>query len=232
MATARFAPEVGETLGRRGSLGIFGGSFDPVHHAHLRVASSALEELGLEAMRWLPNSVPGHREGPQAGAADRLAMLQLALGDEKRFGIDQSELWQTGATYTVNTLTRLRHELGTTISLVFIIGADHLLNLHRWYQWQRLFELAHFAIAERPGHEIRHQAMTAEVAAEYARRQAAADRLGLSSAGCMVRFECPPLDISSSSIRQALATENSVADLLPAAVLDYIESKGLYRTRA
>ena len=210
-------------------IGIYGGSFDPVHNAHLQLGLAALETLGLAAVRWLPNSIPGHRERPRAGAADRLAMLHLALDDEARFIIDPSELWQVEATYSVNTLARLRDELGAQVPLVFIIGADHLLTLQRWRDWKTLFDLSHFAVAERPGHQIRESAMTPEVAAEYARRKAPIKAISMRPAGCIVGFPIAPMEISSTSIRAAIASGTSAGELLPAQVLDYIDSKCLYR---
>jgi nicotinate-nucleotide adenylyltransferase len=209
-------------------LGLFGGSFDPVHNAHLRLASEALASLQLGSIRWIPNGVPGHRETPRASAADRLAMLRLATAEEPRFIIDESELWQSEPTYSINTLTRLRGKLGATVPMVFIIGADHLLGLHLWRDWERLLDLTHFAIAARPGHEIRESAMTAAVAGQYAARRAPAASLALQPGGSMVEFSITPMEISSNAIRSAVAGGHPIADLLPAAVLDYIESKHLY----
>jgi nicotinate-nucleotide adenylyltransferase len=209
-------------------LGLFGGSFDPVHNAHLQLGRTALETLGLAAVRWLPNSVPGHREGPRAAAEDRLEMLKIALADETRFAIDQTELWQTEPTYSVDTLLRLRGELGTQVPLVFIVGADHLLGLHRWRDWRKLLTLTHFAVAQRPGHEISESAMAPEVAAEYARRHAPLEAIGTRAAGSIVAFACAPMDISSTSIRAAIAAGNDVGKLLPAAVLAYIDANRLY----
>ena len=223
MVTARFAAEV------RRPIGIFGGSFDPVHNAHLALALAALDTLGLAAVRWLPNSVPGHREDPRASAAERLAMLQIAIDGETRFAIDQTELWQMTPTYSVNTLARLRVELGAQVPLVFIFGADHLLTLQRWREWRKLFDLAHFAVARRPGHEISVSAMTPEVAAEYARRKAPLEAIAARPAGCIVAFPCVPMEISSTSVRAAIAAGENAGKLLPAAVLAYIESNRLYR---
>ena len=230
-----------------GPLGIFGGSFDPVHNAHLHLAQAALDSLRLQSVRWLPNGVPGHREGPRASAADRLAMLRLALQNDSRFAIDESELWQAEPTFSINTLRRLRAELGATLPMVFIIGADHLLGLHLWRDWEQLLDLTHFAVAERPGFEIRHSSitpptMTPEVAAQYALRQAPAAAISLKPGGCMVRFPCSPMNISSNSIRATIANAAGLADLppselqqgelLPAPVLDYIQTKRLYRVNA
>jgi nicotinate-nucleotide adenylyltransferase len=212
-------------------IGLFGGSFDPVHHAHLRLASEALASLHLESIRWVPNGVPGHREAPRASAADRLAMLRLAIAGQPRFIIDESELWQTGPTFSINTLKRLREKLGATVPLVFIIGADHLLGLHLWRDWEKLCDLTHFAIAARPGHEIRESAMTTAVARQYAARRAPLADLALQPGGRMVEFSITPMEISSNAIRAAIAGGHPVADVLPAPVLDYIESKHLYRAK-
>ncbi|MSQ50742.1 MAG: nicotinate-nucleotide adenylyltransferase [Betaproteobacteria bacterium] len=243
MVTERFAAEVREPMS--GPIGILGGSFDPVHHAHLSLAHAALNSLKLESVRWLPNGVPGHRGRPRAGAADRLAMLRLALQNESRFTIDESELWQAEPTFTINTLRRMRAEFGATLPMVFIIGADHLLGLHLWRDWEQLLDLAHFAIAGRPGYEIHELAMTPEVAAQYARRRAPAAAIAIKPGGNMVQFPFSPMAISSNSIRARIERESSIADLprelppaellpelLPILVLDYIEMKRLYRVNA
>lgn len=215
-----------------GCTGLFGGSFDPVHRGHLGLALAALDSLHLASLRWLPNSAPGHRESPRASATDRLAMLRLALGGERRFVIDESELWQSEPTYSVNTLARLREEFGTTTPLVFIVGADHLMGLHRWREWERLFDLAHFAVAERPGHCIDESAMTPGVAAQYVRRLAPVESIAAKPGGCIVRFPLAPMNISSHSIRDLIAADSNqpgVREMLSAPVLNYIEMKRLYR---
>jgi nicotinate-nucleotide adenylyltransferase len=212
------------------AIGIFGGSFDPVHNAHLRIARAALEALGLAALRWLPNSQPGHRESPRAPAAARLEMLKIALRNEPRFEVDESELWRVEPTYTVETLARFRQALGDSTPFVFIIGADHLMGLHTWKRWRDLFALTHLAVAERPGHDIREAAMTAEVATEYRARTIGNAAIEERPAGGITRFACPPLDISSSAIRERLSRGAPVFDLLPPPVLAYIESHQLYRT--
>lgn len=211
------------------AIGIFGGSFDPVHNAHLRIARAALEALELESVRWLPNSHPGHREEPRASAAARLEMLHIALADEARFQVDESELWRETPTYTVETLARFREVLGREVPLVFIIGADHLLGLHTWKRWRDLFALTHLAVAQRPGHEIHETAMASEVASEYRARAATKAVLAAQPAGGIIRFTCPPLDISSSTVRERLSSAAPVFDLLPSGVLAYIESRQLYR---
>ena len=145
-------------------LGLLGGTFDPVHKAHLALARSAMDELGLAGVRWIPSGTPGHRARPGTSVEDRLAMLKLALAGEPRFSLDSFDALSPAATYTINTLTRLRGELGTLRPLVFIIGADQLVALDSWKDWRQLFELAHFAVAERPGYPLEHSRLPAALA--------------------------------------------------------------------
>ncbi len=210
-------------------LGLLGGTFDPVHIAHLRLALEAIEALGLERVRWIPSGRPGHRGVPRATANERLSMLRLALAGEPRFAIDEDDARSDEPTYTVHTLERLRRELGPALPLVLIVGADHLRGLHTWRDWRRLLEHAHIAVAQRPGHAIARAALDPEVALEYDRRLAPPAALAASPGGAITVFTMTPLDISASAIREALAAGRNARYLLPDRVLDYIEAKHLYR---
>jgi nicotinate-nucleotide adenylyltransferase len=209
-------------------LGLLGGTFDPVHFAHLRLAEEALEHLPLARIRWIPSGLPGHRGTPQAGAAERVAMLKLAIAGHPRFNLDEADAWARQPVYTVHTLERLRAELGGELPLVLIIGADQFQALDTWHDWKRLFELAHIAVAERPGYPAAGKALPREVAAEYAHRHASASTVAARAAGCIARFPMTALDISASACREAIAAGRSARYLLPDAVLDYIASHGLY----
>lgn len=211
------------------ALGLLGGTFDPVHIAHLRLALEAIETLGLERVRWIPSGTPGHRGAPGAHADQRLSMLRLALAGEPRFSLDEADARSDQPTYTINSLARLRRELGTALPLVLIVGADHLLGLHTWRDWRSLFGQAHIAVAQRPGHAIARGALHADVAAEYDRRLAPPAALAAAPGGAISVFPMTPLDISASAIREALAAGRSARYLLPDPVLDYIEAKRLYR---
>ena len=208
-------------------IGVLGGTFDPVHNAHLRLAESALAALGLASVRWVPSGVPGHRDAPYASAKDRLAMLELALRNEPRYRLDDFEMHSSVPTYTVHTLSRLRSELGRSVPLVFLIGADQLLALDRWKEWKTLFELAHFGVARRPGYPV--DDLPPAVAAEYERRRCAPAELARTASGLIALFDMAPLDISASAIREALYEGRTPHGVLPGAVLDYIVSKRLYR---
>jgi len=210
------------------AIGLLGGTFDPVHFAHLRLAVEALEELPLASVRWIPSGQPGHRGVPVAGVEHRLAMLRLALAGEPRFALDDADARSAVSTFTVNTLARLRAELGAGVPLVLIIGADQLLVLDTWREWKRLFELAHIAVAERPRFEVRSAALAGELALEYAGRSTEAGALARSPAGAITTFRMTPLDISASVIRAGVVAGRTPRYLLPDAVLDYIVSHQIY----
>lgn len=209
-------------------LGLLGGTFDPVHFGHLRLAEEALERLSLARIRWIPSGHPGHRGAPAAGAAERIDMLKLALAGHPRFDLDVADAWPKLPLYTVHTLERVRAELGRQLPLVLIIGADQLQAFNAWHEWRRLFDLAHVAVAERPGYPAAGKALPEEVAAECARRSVAPPQFATRAAGGVARFPMTALDISASDCREAIATGRSVRYLLPDAVLDYIGSHRLY----
>jgi len=211
-----------------GPIGLLGGTFDPVHFAHLRLAEEALERLTLAQVRWIPSGQPGHREQPVASTADRVAMVKLAIAGHPRFQLDEADAWSQQAVYTVNTLERLRSELSEQIPLVVIIGADQLRALDTWREWKRLFDLAHIAVAERPGYPVAQANLPPQVAAQYANRKAAPAGLSQAPSGRIVLFPMAGLDISASACRETIATGRSVRYLLPDAVLDYIASHRLY----
>lgn len=206
-----------------------GGTFDPVHHGHLRLALEAAEALGLAEVRWIPSGTPGHRDAPYASTADRLAMLERALADEPRFSLDRTECDAATPTYTVHMLQRLRREFGRARPLVMIIGMDSFVSLATWREWESLFDLAHFAVAERPGYALNVDKLPARLAQIYRARHAESVTLMNQAHGCIVHFPSTLLDISATDIRARIGHGNSVRYLIPETVLRYIESKGLYR---
>ncbi|MCU0805910.1 MAG: nicotinate-nucleotide adenylyltransferase [Burkholderiales bacterium] len=209
-------------------LGIMGGTFDPVHYAHLRLAEEAADALGLERVRWIPSGSPGHRAAPRTAGRHRLEMVRLAVAGNPRFVVDAADAESATPGFTIDTLARLREELGPTRSIVFVIGADQLLALHTWRRWRELLDLAHFAVGARPGYALASDALAPEVAAELTRRETASDGLAASPAGGIATFAMTPLAISGSDIRRRLAAGRSVRYLLPREVLAYIEANTLY----
>lgn len=209
-------------------LGVFGGTFDPVHAAHITLASCACGQLGLEKVLWIPAGKPPHRDPPRVSAKHRLAMVALAIADDARFMLDASEVDADAPSYTVATLRRLRQQHGQR-PLVLLVGADAFLGLASWHRWEALFDLAHIAVATRPGYVFDATTMTPALRAEYrARHEDGLSALRSRAAGSIVRFDIPPLDISASGIRAKLAAGQPVRGLLDEKVFDYIAANHLY----
>lgn len=210
-------------------LGLLGGTFDPVHYAHLRLADEAAEHLGLARVRWIPSGSPGHRAAPRTAGRHRLEMVRLAIRDNARFELDDAEAESAAPRFTIDTLKRLRAELGADAPLVFVIGADQLHAFHTWRAWRELLTLAHFAVGERPGFPLTRSALPPEVSGEYSARAAPPAALAASPAGSIVAFPMTQLGISASEVRKRLASGASARYLLPPEVLAYIRVNGLYR---
>jgi len=212
------------------AVGIFGGTFDPVHIGHLRTAVELREHLGLDELRLMPSARPPHREQPGVSAEHRLAMLQLAIGKGPLAAgllADDRELRREGLSYTVETLAQLRGELGGDVALCLCIGMDSLVNLHTWQRWQALSDYAHIVVAARPGW---HLPETGPVAQWLAGRCTDDPKLLSKSPSGRVLVEAMTLlPVSATQIREDLATGSSVRYLVPDAVIQYIHQHGLYK---
>lgn len=211
-----------------GGLGVLGGTFDPVHLGHLQAAIRAREALGLEQVRLIPAARPPHRARPRSADRDRLAMVQAAVGGIEGLAADGRELARAGPSYTYDTLRELRAEFPAR-PLFLILGADVFGGLASWHRWQELIELAHLAVVNRPGAD--RDELPAALAAWVAKLQARPARPDAPSGG-LCFLDIQPLPISASDIRLRLARGDSVADLLPPAVLAYIRSHHLYQRQA
>jgi nicotinate-nucleotide adenylyltransferase len=213
-------------------LGILGGTFDPVHCAHVQLATDARAHLGLAQVIWIPSGNPPHRKPPLATAKQRLAMVALATKSDRHFVLDDDEARSTAPSYTVNTLVRLRRLHGTR-PLVLLLGADAYLGLTSWYRWRELFGLAHIAAATRPGYTLDPRQMKPDLREETAPRLSMDIAcLSATPAGSVIPFTMTPLDISASGIRATLASGNTTEHLLPQPVLDYIANNHLYAYQA
>ena len=132
-------------------IGVFGGTFDPIHFGHLRLAEEMAEGLGLSQVRFIPAGQPPHRGAPRTAASHRLEMVRRAIAGNPRFEVDAREVQRPDPSYTVDTLTALRAELGNEQPLWLLLGADAFSGLPSWHQWRQLFELANIVVAARPG---------------------------------------------------------------------------------
>lgn len=211
-------------------IGILGGTFDPIHNGHLRLAREAFEQLHLSEVRFIPTGQPPHRDAPIASAQDRLEMTSLAVGYKQGFALDDREIRRQGVCYTVDTLTELRAELGAETGLCLLLGADAFLGLAAWKDWRRLLDLAHIVIARRPGNMLDSTMMDAELVAQWQQRKVI--QLPETPAGSIMEFAMTPTDISASRIRELLHMGQSVQGLLPYTVLDYIFQHHLYQTHS
>lgn len=212
-------------------IGILGGTFDPIHYGHLRLAEELGERLRLEEVRFFPSGTPPHRSAPAVTADHRLAMTRLAAAGNARFTVDDRELRRAGPGYTFDTLKELRADLGDARPLALLLGADAFLEFATWHRWREIFGLAHVAVAHRPGFPVERWAerMPEPLAREYsARLMQQPLAIHLSPAGGIVIVPFTALEISATAIRDMLHAGASPRYLLPGAVLDYIRSHGLY----
>lgn len=217
-----------------GAIGLFGGTFDPVHLGHLRLATELSEAFRLDPVIFLPAGLPYHR-GREAHAnnEERLTMLKLATQRDARFGLDDRELRREGATYTFDTLAEIRRERGPEVPLVFLLGSDAFARIDTWHRWEELFGLAHFAVAIRGGDEAWSSRGPGAFPAGVGPRVTLNLReLLCSPAGKVMTFSMTPLAISSTAIRALARDGGSVRYLTPDPVAEYIRSHRLYQARS
>jgi nicotinate-nucleotide adenylyltransferase len=204
-------------------IGIFGGTFDPVHYGHLRAMLEVREIFNLNEVRLIPNNIPPHRLEPSATPAMRLEMLHLATDALPGVVIDTRELDRAGPSYMVDTLHSLRSDFPEHPLLLFV-GNDAFNGLTRWYRWSALFDFAHVVVLARPGYSVRLQN-------EFFRTRQVFEAVELArhKAGKLFFQSITPLDISSSAIRKMIAEKRDPRFLLPDNILDYIHSHHLYQ---
>ncbi len=192
-------------------VGLFGGSFDPVHNAHLALARSALEALALDAVYWIPAGLAWQKAAAATPAAQRAEMVGLAIAGEPRFRLEPCEIERPGASYTIETVLELgRREPQTRWFL--LLGHDQLARLTTWHRWRELLGLAELCVANRAGECPR-------LPPELAALQVPVNEVPL-----------PAMPVSSTAIRDRAAAGLDIASLVPAPVARYIDMHGLYRT--
>jgi nicotinate-nucleotide adenylyltransferase len=212
-------------------VGIYGGTFDPVHHGHLRTAFEVFETLNLSELRFMPcGDVPAHRNSPVATAQQRLAMLALAIQESLSiypFYTDACEVQRSGPSYMIDSLQSLREELGADRPLCLILGQDAFLGLTAWHRWERLLAYAHIVVMTRPNVVLNmSDALAAGIEPALSESPAV---LRDYAAGRVHFMPVIQLDISASRIRELIGARRSACFLTPKPVLDFIEREQIYQ---
>jgi nicotinate-nucleotide adenylyltransferase len=207
-------------------IGVFGGSFDPVHHGHIRTIQELEEALAFDQLRLMPNYQSPLKDQPGATGEQRLAMLQLATQEQPHWIIDERELHRGGSSYMVDSLTELKQELGSEASLCLIMGVDAFAAFDHWHRWQDILELANVIVMARPQASLPEQGPVAQLMIE--RQLSNPEQLAKVSSGAILLQELSPVDVSATEIRQRLQAADSVNDLMPDKVWQYIREHQLY----
>ena len=210
-------------------LGIFGGTFDPIHFGHLRTAFELLHTLRLAELRFVPAGNPPHRDSPLADAALRLALVRAAVADQPGFVVDDREVRRQGPSYAVLTLRELRAEFPPR-PVCLAVGMDAFVGLPQWHSWREILQLAHIVVAHRPGWQAPAEGPLGELLAD--RRTDRVDDLHAAPAGRIFVHAVTQLEISSTELRNLLAAGQDPRYLVPEAVRQAIRETGCYTRRS
>ena len=206
-------------------IGIFGGTFDPIHYGHLRTAFEMLQALRFDEVRFIPSGDPPHRGKTYAGAPLRLEMVAAATQREDRFVVDDRELHRDGPSYTVDTLASIRQEQADA-ALGLILGMDAFLGLCSWHRWEEILGLANIVVAHRPGWRAPDIGPLGELIAEHGTHRV--DDLHENAAGCIHIHAVTQLEISSTEIRDLVVAGRDPRFLMPDVVRDIILNSNCY----
>jgi len=207
------------------TMGIFGGTFDPIHYAHLRTAFELQQALRLREIRFVPAGNPPHRDQPLADPQLRLSLVKAAIAGQPGFVVDDREVAKTTPSYSVETLAELRHEYPDR-SICLIVGMDAFLGLPKWHQWRDIFELAHLVVAHRPGWRAPGMGPLGELLVD--RGTGRINDLHDSRFGCIYIHAVTQLEISSTDVRQLIAMGRDPRFLMPDSVRKLILESNCY----
>lgn len=208
------------------SLAIFGGTFDPIHIGHLRSAIEARELLACDELRFIPCHQPPHRAEPGASSAQRLRMLELAIAGEPGLAVDAREINRNKPSYTIDTLTELRAEIGVRCALHVLVGMDAFAEIDTWRRWRELLDFANLVVVQRPVNVLLQRGAVADLLHTH---RATIDELRKRPCGAIAVVELTQLPISATAIRALIRTQHSPRYLLPDAVWQFIRDQHLYQ---
>jgi nicotinate-nucleotide adenylyltransferase len=209
-------------------IGLLGGTFNPIHFGHLRMAQELAEALSLAEIRFIPSANPPHKAAPVVSAQQRADMVKMAIADNPLFKLDTCELNRQGASYTIDTLIALHEELGKHISLCLIMGSDAFSKLDSWHRWDELLNYCHIVLVQRPNNQSQTKLsdlMTAFLSNHYTENS---DDLIEKSAGHIHMLHIPVHDISATQIRDKIRQGKSIRYLTPPSIIDHIRNNKLY----
>ena len=207
-------------------IGIFGGTFDPIHYGHLRSAFEMLQALDFDEVRFIPSGDPPHRGVTFANAEQRLRLVELAVSGQQGFRADDRELRRAGPSWTIDTLVALREEFPQR-SLGLILGMDAFLGLPGWHRWEEILAQAHIIVAHRPGWKAPDLGVLGKLIAECGTHRI--DDLHQRTHGCVHIHAVTQLEIASTEIRDLIAAGRDPRFLMPDEVRDEILDTGLYK---
>lgn len=210
-------------------IGLLGGTFNPIHFGHLRMAQELAESLNLQEVRFIPAANPPHKTALQVSAQHRATMVQIAISDNPLFKLDTLELARIGASYTIDTLIALRSTLSENDSLCLIMGSDAFVKLNTWHRWQALIDYCHIILVQRPNASKADKALSAEL--DLLMHNHYTENVGDltdKTAGYIHMQKIIALDISSTAIRDSFKHDKNARYLMPNSVIEYIKVNKLY----
>ena len=212
-------------------VGIFGGTFDPIHYGHLRVAEDIVETVGLQKMYFVPAGMPRLRHSPVASPKHRVEIVRLAIQKNPDFVLDDREIYRDGVSYSIDSIREFKQEFGEEVRLCLVLGADAFIKLPEWNNWKELFNLCHFIVSTRPGYTLTliKELLSKELREECSQRWVSnTESLRKDMSGLIFIASTTMLDISATSIRAHIADGRSVRHLVPSVTVNYISENKLY----
>jgi len=212
-------------------VGIFGGTFDPIHYGHLRIAEEIVKTVGLQKMYFVPAGMPRLRHSPVASAKHRVEIVRLAIQKNPAFVLDDREIYRDGVSYSIDSVREFKQEFGEEVRLCLVLGVDAFIKLSEWNNWKELFNLCHFIISTRPGYILTsiNELLPKELREECSQRWvSSAESLRKDTGGLIFIASTTMLDISATSIRADIAVGRSVRYLVPDIAINYILANKLY----
>lgn len=210
------------------AIGLLGGTFDPIHHGHLRMALELYESLDLAKVHIIPTHHPMYRKKPVASPAQRLSMVEAAVAGEPALVADDREIRRDGPTYAIDTVLEMRTEMPDT-PLCLLVGIDSFLGFTSWHRWKEILDHAHLVVAYRPHYELPKTGVIADLMQDRLQNELSYIHENLNG-GILLR-PITALEISATDIRKQIAMGRNPRYLLPDSVYEYIQKNGTYRIR-